>query len=481
MSVLPIEGVPYVYDEAESAWKARGREPLPVTPPVVGLRYDWTEDNAPWAYATGTAPWEADLPSGIPVVNLSSTGATFWDRLNNTQAAQPGRHIIRLPDGVHQLTSFRMIGSSGDPNYAFGFWFPKLAGLIGNGADRCFVQMNANSMSTAQLNQLATLTRAAFAPSQIGFCRIDGTPTSPCYLGGITFRAADQQMLTSKGSDINMYVPQPAPHRGVFLYADGPLSGVTSYCRFQGAARAAMSQPPFEHGNLEHGRGYVRHNHVEFDGRRSPALDPARPRRCGVFMLNSEYDSMLQDCWLHHSNVSRYAANDQNNSLNGVYALERCKVEQITNNENRDPALNGGNSLGEFTNASLLGWESSAATIRVTDCIVSQDNNKSAGQVPMHYQLTWVGNRNPQGGRMYVRGTLPINTGWPQLDGFHGFRIKPDTYWWTDGFNNTLFVYHHETEARLQPYVVTGTWPPTAAQLAAANVRTTTHYLIRSA
>src|SRR5699024_6973778 len=137
--------------------------------------------------------------------------------------------------------------------------------------------------------------------------------------------------------------------------------------------------------------------------------------------------------------------------------------------------------LRGYTNATPFGWESVNGTIEVIDCIVSQDNPYTDIQWPGHFQLTYVGSRNPQGGRMLVKGTQCINTGFPLIDGFITFRLLNTTERWTDGFNNTLTVLHPETEERLTPYVITGGWPPDANQLANAGITPDTHYLIRRA
>ena len=467
--------VSWWYDSSARVWRAPGREPLD----ALGIvSFDWSDTNLPWDYDDDTSRFTADWPAAVTVVDIQTGSTDFFTNLQNTVNAAGRRVVVRLREGVYSLKSFRMIGASGDPTYAFGFWFPNLQGLLGQGPDKTFVQMNANSMSQAQLDRMSTFAAADFAPLQMGLCRFDGTAASPVLLAGLTFRSADQQNITSVGAGVASYVPQPAPHQGVVLYSG--VHGKVSYVRFQGAGRAMTSAPPFEMANVTTQYGTVTWDHCEFDGRRSPDLDPAQPRRCGVWMGNNETLSQMTDCWMHHSNVSRYAANDENRDTRGVYRVVRCKAEQITNTQNTDPALNGGQSLRGYTNATPFGWESSNGTIELTDCIVSQDNNQSTGQVPMHLQLTSVGARNPQGGRMTVTGGEFRNTGWPQLDGFVCFRIQAKTFWWTDGFNTTITVKHKDGQ-RLTPYQYTGTWPPTAAQLALAGVTPSTHYLIRSA
>lgn len=450
---------------------------LPVDLPVTSLA-DWSDTNLPWAY-TDTAQFREKWPDGVRVVPIQTGSTDFHTNLTNTINAAGGRVVVELGQGVYSFDRFRPIGASGDPTYSFGFWHPNLRGLVGQGADRTYVQMNANSMSQAQLDRLATMTSAAFAPTQMGLMRIDGSATSPALIAGLTFRAADQQMLTAKASDIPAIIPQPAPHNGLQIY--GNSHALISYVRFQAAGRGSTSAPPFECANAQSGASVITWDHCEFDGRRSPDLDPARPRRCGPVMVNGETLSVFEDCWFHHSNISRYAANDQSRNHQGEYQLTRCRLNNITDTRNTDPALNGGQTLGGFTNATPLGWESTNGTISVTDCRIEQDNPHATGQVPCHFQLTHVGSRNPQGGRMYVSGTVCETGGFPTVGAFITFRISASTFWWTDGPATTLHVHHPETGARLNHHLYTGAWPPNAATLATAGITPATHYLIRHA
>jgi hypothetical protein len=443
--------------------------------PLETVSHDWSDSNLPWAY-TSNADWEDRLPEGVPVVNLSGTGATFWDRLNNTVNAQPGRFICRLGDGDHVLTSFRLIGGSGDQSYSFGFWFPKLAGFVGNGPDKTFVSMAANSMTGAQLTRLSGMESADFAPNQMGMFRIDSTASEPTYLGGLTFRAANQNSLTSVAADVPASVPQPAPHQGPVFYTASTGVATMSHVRFQGAGKAMTSSPPFEMANFTSAKYSIDWYKCEFDGRISPAYDAARPRKCAPVMMNGEVVSDFVDCWFHHSNISRYAANDQNVSraaLAARYTATRCKAEQITNTNN--------DGLGGVTNATPFGWESTNAEIRIIDCIISQDNTSFSGQIPMHLQLTYVGGVNPRGGRLYVYGgDFRNDKGFPALDGF--LCIRATTSWWVDdGYNTTMFVYPNAdgSGTRLQPWNYTGSWPPSAGTISAAGVSPSTHYLVR--
>lgn len=441
------------------------------------INYDWSETNVPWAYVSPTQ-FTQDWPGGISIVDIQTASGDFYTNLYNTANSAPGRVVVRLGAGVYHLNQFRLIGSSGSQTYSFGFWHPKLQGLLGQGADKTFIQMDADSMTQAQLDALAVMDKASFAPNQMGIMRIDGSDVSPVLISGVTFRAEDQQMLTATASDTGIVVPQPAPHHGLVIYSGS--SALISYVRFQGAGRACMSQPPFEHGNVgSQYADYIVYKNCEFDGRRSPDLDPARPRRCGPIMLNNETLATLQDCWIHHTNLSRYAVNDQNRETQGAYNLIRVKAEQITNVHNVDPALNGGASLGGYTNASLFGWESCNGTVTIQDCMMSQDDPYTDVQIAQHLQFTSVGARNPQGGRLTVRGGVFHNTAWPQLEGILSIRAIPGTYWVSDGYNTTMSIYTRDG-TRLSPYVYSGSWPPSSATLQGAGVSAATHYLIRN-
>lgn len=456
-----------------------------------GVAWDFSDSKLPWAY-TDSSAWTSRLPSGLATTAISTGSSDFYTNLMSTLNAAPGRTVVILPPGVFTVDQFRVLGSSGNPTYAFGFYHPKLAGFIGAGPDQTFIEMAPNSVSTEQLDYMKTMTQASFSPLQMGLCRIDtqyNSVAAPVYLGGLTFRAAPQNQLTAISADITnaVYVPQSAPHQGVVIYSDSNRrhsDSVLSHVRFQGAGKAMTSQPPFEMANITSQRNQLRYYNCEFDGRMSPVYDATQPRKCGPIMFNGGVDQQLFDSWLHHSNVSRYAANDETvvsgTALSNHYALTRCKLEQITNNQNKQPPLNGGNSLGGYTNASGLGWESSNALIELTDVIVSQDNNLAVGQVPTHLQFTNTGAARV-GGRVYVVGGDYRNTGWSQLNGYVTFRIQQTSNWWTDGFDTTIDVRKTAGGTRLIAHNYTGTWPPTQGYLDGNSLSPSTHYIVRAA
>lgn len=454
------------------------------------LRYNWSDTNLPWAFKS-TTDFESRIPAGLPVVDLQTGASTFYENLESTVNAQSGRFLVRLPAGVFTLNEFKPIGSSGNPTYAFGFWFPKLAGFVGAGADNTIIEMAPNSMTSDQLNYMATMTQSSFVPLNMGLCRIDtqyNGSAAPIYLGGLTFEAGPQNALTSISADItnSVYVPQSAPHQGVIIYSDSSRrhpDSIITHVRFRGAGKAMMSQPPFECANIGSQRNHITYRNCEFDGRMSPRYDTSRPRKCGPIMTNGGVYQDMIDCWMHHSNVSRYAANDESvlssTALSNTYRFERCKIEQITNNQNRQPPINSGNSLGGYTNATLFGFESSNAKVEFIDCIGSVDNPYNNGQIPCHVQFTNTGPAR-QGGRMTIVGGEWRHTVYPQLDGFITFRIQPTTHWWTDGFNTTLDVRKTAGGSKLTPHQYTGTWPPSQAYLNSNGLTPDTHYIVRS-
>ena len=470
----------YTYDLPTRTWESMdGGTNVPDPPPPVA-NPDWSDPTPPWA-STDTGVFTSGWPASTTYVNLSATGATFKAKLDNTLAgvATGSRAVVVLPAGDFQLLNFAALG--GTTTYDFGYYSAKLQGFLGAGPDQTFVTMAANAINSTQLGIIQALTPSSSAsPLQMGIIRFDGlSAASPVLCGGLTFRAYDQPNITAQaaGASPAVVVPQPAPHQGVVLYQGS--YGQFDYVRFQGAGRACTSSPPFEMANVTTQYGSTQYNNCEFDGRLSPAINAAQPRRCCPIMGNNETLHTMTDCWIHHSNVSRYAVNDQNRNTTGTYTLTRVKANQITNTHNTDPAINGGATLGGYTNATPFGFESCNGTITFNNCVIEQNNSFTDGQIAQHIQLTSVGSRNPQGGRLTVNGGTFRNTAWPQLDGWVEFRIPTGTFWYSDGLSTTLHVVHPNGQT-LAPYVYTGAWPPTAGQLTTAGVSNTTHYLVRT-
>ena len=468
---IPVQPLISVPDETEP-------------PPAEPLAAEWSDDRPPWAGGT-LADFAQGWPSGLTVVDLVTSGTATDLRsqlIATLNANGSGRAVVRLPEGTHHLTSCPMIGSSGDPLYAFGFWDPRLKGLLGQGADRTIVQLDAGAISAAQVSAMSSLDPAAFKPLQLGMMRLDGSAADPVLLGGITFCAADQRMITAVHPNLaaqGVKAPQPAPFQGVVIYPSS--SAVVNNCRFVGAAHSLNSAPPFEMANATSQYGTLVYRRCEFDGRLAPWLNANRPRRCNPIMANNETSWLLEDCWLHHSNVNRIAINDQNRSTSGPYKLVRCKIERMADGRNVDPSLNSGQSLGGWSDPAAAGWESCNSPITVTDSIICQDNGQLTYQSrpPSHVSLDTVGSRNPQGGRFTVTGCTFRNSGWPTLDGFATFVVGPSTFWATDGFATTLMVYGANGK-RLTAHKYTGTWPPSASYLATNGLTPATHFIVRS-
>lgn len=450
------------------------------------VAWDFSDSKLPWAY-TSSSEWESRIPAGLSRVSLPTGSSDFYTNVMAAISAAPGRILIDVPAGRFSFNQFRLVGSSGNPTYAFGIWHPKLAGFVGAGPDQTFIDMAPNSVSTDQLEYMKTMTQASFAPLQMGLMRIDtlyGSDAAPIYLGGLTIEAAPQNPLTSISSDIggSVYVPQSAPHQGVVVYTDNRRhpDSIITHVRFRGAGKAMTSQPPFEMGNITSQRNDLVYRNCEFDGRMSPYYDATQPRKCGPIMLNGGVEQHLYDSWLHHSNVSRYAANDEavvsGTAQSNHYSLTRCKLEQITNTQNRQPPINGGNSLGGYSNASIMGWESTNALIELIDVIAVQNNDQISGQTPMHMQFTNTGAAR-SGGLIRVIGGEYRNPGFPVVDGYKTFRIQQTSDWWNA---STREVRNSVGGPLLTPHVYTGTWPPTSGYLTTNGLSPNTHYLVRS-
>ena len=431
--------------------------------PVQTTSWDYSESNLPWQYSD-TSIFTADWPSGTTIVNLQTGSESFYDRLRATVIAAGKRVVVRLPAGTHHFTSFRMIGSSGIPTYAFGFWHPNLQGFLGQGPDQTIVQIDPNSVSQAQLDYQKTMEAGPSGqPNQMGFMRFDGTAASPILIAGVTFRGTDQPMLTDGTASVKSYgayFPQSAPYTGIVMYSSSP--GIVSYTRFQAAARALTALPPFEHANMgsQYSPSMMIH-HVEMDGRLAAEIDPSRPRRCGSLMANNETLHQVSDSWLHDVHLTRYAANDQNRDTFGVYNVIRTKM-----------------SLG---NKSSAGWESCAATINLTDCLFQIDTPEAGAQSAStyHVELTPVGSRsNPRGGRLNVTRGVFKSAKYPTMDGFLTVRAIGSMYWVTDGYATTMKVIDSNGQ-RKQPYVVTS-WPASTATLNNAGVTPATHFLVKN-
>ncbi len=441
---------------------------------------NWSESNQPWLAGTSESIITASWPSGLLIVDLPTSGGDFATRMDAVLRAAPGPAIVRLPVGVHHLTAFRLAGRSGRQDFAFGYHHPKWLGWLGAGAGKTVVQMDADSMSGPQLALLATMTAASFNPSELSIALLQPTDQPTVYLGGLTVRAEDQQDLTAVAADLTLkgvVTPQPAPHGGISV---GPNKGaVISYCRFVGASRALYAAPPFEHGAVssQYSPGLLL-DHCEIDGRQAPEINPARPRRGGLVMGNNDTLWEARDSWFHHCNVSRIAINDQNRETAGTYRFTRCKVNNVGGNQNVDPALNGGVSLGGWTNAVVAGFESVAGRVEFIDCNLSVDNANKTSNISQHLGFTSTGTRNPRGGRLRVVGGTFRNSAFPSIEGFLCIRVSPTTYWALDGPAATMDVRLTEGGPRLSPWGYSGTWPPAASQIAAAGITPQTHFII---
>ena len=131
-----------------------------------------------------------------------------------------------------------------------------------------------------------------------------------------------------------------------------------------------------------------------------------------------------------------------------------------------------------------MGFESSRSTIVMRDIIADVNNTYYSGTgfrgISQHIGFAHVTEpTNRVGGELYVYGGRFLNTAYPSIDGFLCIRAYPDVAWYTSGVVNTMFVYDFEGGTRKTAWVYTGTWPPTAGQIAAAGVSPETHFIVR--
>lgn len=457
-----------------------------------GLAYDYDDATLlPYAYTGATqaareveffANWPFSSAVKPTIVDLVTGSGNFRTDVINTLNAAGGagtRVAIRLGVGTYNLTSFVLTGSS--QTYAFGIWDSRLVGFIGQGWDQTVIRLAPNAINSDQLTALAGITTSNL--NQMECLRIDGTPSTPAVLVGVRLIAADQPNLASTAAGQGIVTPQPAPHGGVFFYKYASYTYgafYVSHVLAEGFGRASSAAPPFEHANFRSMNAYGYYFNSRIDGRASALVDAARPRRCGLLLMNSEQELRIKWCHMGHNNVSRYAVNDQSGTSAAIYEVSYSKIEQVSNTQNTDPVLG---ALGGYTNASCFGWETFNGTSTVHHCVIANDGTSSSGQVPAHFQFTYVtgGRTDPAGGRHYAYdNTYRVsNASWAHLDGYAIYRIPTGSHWYSDGPNTTIDDRVISGGTRKTAYIYTGTWPPSAGTLSAAGVTPATHFIVR--
>lgn len=453
-----------------------------VAEPPVEVDYYWTDSNRPWKYDPGTTPWldkmeefYADKPRPT-IVPLFTSQPTFEQNYSMTIGSVPGsgRVQIQLPADpfglpkIFEMNGFKLAGSSGKATFAFGLpYSARFAGFLGHGADKSRIRMKGNSVSAAQLAEMATMTRASFAPLLMGVAYLNSPAGGNFFMGGVGWESEDQNLLTQVAADLTttsasfpipVYVPQPAPHQGIVFQGSGPI--MLSHCAFIGVGRAMLSQPPFEMANISTQYTDFTAYNCESDGRRHKDIDPAQPRRCTVIMGNNETRHKLDGFWGHHSNQSRYAVNDQNRDTFGEYTIRRFRFNNISEERNIDPAINGGQPLGGSSPVTPIGFEDFAGVAILEDGFIEQAIGYTQnGQKPAHWQTTKVGSRVFPAGSLTVRRVKTTHTGYPAYNDFWTVRIGNNTPWRV-GPNNypTIKIYHPDTDVLLTPVEVLGTW-----------------------
>lgn len=453
------------------------------------LAAEWSDTNLPWV--SGDAEEDFPMVTWTPLYTGGAVATDLQARVNYTisQVGGAGPVYITLPEGVHSLVKFNMIGGSGDPLYAFMLWNSRLRGLKAAGdPTNTVIQAEdgqtvsgswVHAISEAQLTAMAALDPTTYAPLQMGVCRFDSTPTEPFLLGDLTFRAKDQRPITAIHANLaaqGVVVPQPAPHQGIVFHpgtSSARPHAIVNNCRFQGISRAMSSAPPFECGMVNTQYMTAVFRRCEFDCRRAAELDPAQPRRSSPFLMNNDISMNFEDSWFHHSAVNRIAINDENKNttaLSTTYAFVRVKIDHMGDTNNVDPALNGGVSLGgtDHTYLSPIGFESSNALITFTECIIEQNTTSARGGIA----ITTVGSRNPSGGSLVITDCDFRYAAKPYLKGYARIMIGPTTLWWTAGAPYGTQVWKNGAQLTC----ISTSTPAVPTEATVSNYNPATHY-----
>lgn len=471
------------------------------TPPGVGV---WDDSNHPAMLSsslTGSAletylmqeyPADWVYPTIVdytPGISGPASGSDFFAHIYNQCQAAGARIVIRLQGGtVYHCSRFVPIPITGGGSilYAMGLWHSNLQGFITSGPGPAIIQMDADSFTGAQITALESMTTSEVLNAAV--MRLDGQRR---VLAGIQVRAADQQDISDVHQSIKDYgssdpvCPQPAPHAGVFLFPSTGGSAYLSHLDLVGAGRAVTSAPPFECANIGTQYGDIRVWNCHSDGRRHPDIDPARPRRCGVWMTNNDTWSG-KNIWMHHSNLSRWATNDGGQTTVRSYYVENVQIEEITNNQNVDPALNGGASLGGWTNPCVMGYETCVSPIELNGVRLTVDNTSTSLAIQQHLQLAYVASSafptaptSPPNAKLTVIGGIFHNVAFPAIDGFLTVRIAQDI-WWRD-LSTYLWIWNGAETVRKTGRIYTGAWNngALAAWVSSNGFTPDTDYIVR--
>ena len=291
----------------------------------------WTDANPPWALKASESV-DDNRPAGVNVISYdsySNNGArSFGQTLAAIRTAATAPYYVRMSAGTFHVTDFSFASSTAgqgkgyqDVNATKYF-----GGLIGAGADKTFVVVDPNIMTSTQYDAVASGT-----PSPVAITTIyagGSALTIPTFFSGITFRGNFQQSVTLSG----LSGTAPAPYSGLSLTSAKPGSFI-QFCRFQGFAFAAKNSPPYELGAIGSTHSSYTTRRVEIDGRLAKEINAAQPVSSGGLMWNYENNVKVIDSWLHHTRRSGWAMHDHatseggNASDPGIYYGENFQTE----------------------------------------------------------------------------------------------------------------------------------------------------------
>lgn len=306
----------------------------------------WSESVRPWALQPGESV-DDNRPLDVLVVDYDDYSQGRTRSLKQTlvaiRAAATEPYNVRLPEGTFHFTDFSFAEGRGVGRCYQDVSSTKyFSGLIGAGADKTFIVVDPEIMTSQQLTGVSSGTPSPISMPVIYTSNGENTG-KPTFFSGITFRGNLQQQISLNG----LSGTAPAPYSGLEIVRAKSGSFV-QFCRFEGFGFAAKNSPPYEAGTVGSLRANWTMKRCEIDGRIAASIDPSRPVASGGVMVNYENKFSIIDTWLHHTRRSGFAMHGhdtiEGGNLNdpGVYHCENLQTDNICNT----PDSWAGSSLG---------------------------------------------------------------------------------------------------------------------------------------
>lgn len=376
MTVTPVDGVRYWFNDTTSAFEAPGRPSLPITAVVPPNSTTWPfNTDEPWRLQAGESIYD-NIPAGVPIVNAStySSSSDIFVVLKAVEDAVTQGVYVQLDAKTYFLNSFQQYDAGVNDYIGFAnnrASSRKIMGAIGAQPD-----IGGDLLTRIQLSPTAissTPGAAAYAvnppdltaPVGIGaFYFTNTSSTVPLFFAGISFRGALQTPYTvystaaqAKAFKRNATVASPLPYHGLALWR-GMAAGRVQFCQFQGFGFALNSAPPYEQGLCDTNYGFETHYRNEYDGRIAVDIDPTQPLASGGLMINKGQDIKVADSRMHHTRRSGFATNTNavTTATSGVanyserYTAQRFRVDHVA-----DPSDGWAGDNGLFNASNVEG------------------------------------------------------------------------------------------------------------------------------